>query len=161
MIADWDKIVAVILGVYGAALTTYTVWDKRRDKHPTVKVSLAQGIPIFGHGAGDPMLTIRAANHGDKPLKFSGVGLYHRKTKQHAPIFSPRADRQFPCTVPPGESVSVFLDMKETAADLLAEGLGDTIKIQAYITDAADRKFTSNTFKFRLREWAAWQRRSE
>jgi len=160
MTINWEKVITILLGIYGAGLTTYTIWDKRRDRNPSIKVSLAQGIPLFGNRAGDPMLTIRASNHGEKEIKLTGVGLYLPKTKQNAPIFQPRSDRPFPCVLPAGESCSVFLDLKDTAQDMLEQGFTERVKLRAYIGDAADRRYLSNTFVLRTREWAAWTRRA-
>ena len=68
-----ETIITIILAIYGALLTTYTIIMKRREHKREIKVFLQYGLSVTA--SPEKLVLIEAKNTGGKSVLLNSVGL--------------------------------------------------------------------------------------
>ena len=72
---NWDILLTLIIAVYGAMLSTYTIWVAKQESKRKIKVELSYGFNTNPLVKAETLLLIRAMNLGRKTVTLSSVGL--------------------------------------------------------------------------------------
>jgi len=151
----WDVIITLLIASYGAILSTYSVWSKRKEQKRELKVLLRYGVvsnPILSHRP-LPMLFISALNTGKKTVTLTSMGLIlPRKDKNYFTFIRPNSHASFPHDLLEGKSCDVWIETKELAENLEQEGFSGKIKLKGYYGDAIGRRYKSKSINFDIDE---------
>jgi hypothetical protein len=83
-----DVVVALIIAVYGALLSTYSVWASRQEKKREIKVQLVYGFLANPPSVGPLMLILSALNTGHKTVTLTSMGLLLPKRSNKYLVFA-------------------------------------------------------------------------
>ncbi len=149
---NWGNVLTAILGIYGAILTTYTIYKQRKDKKPNVKTSISMGFMTGGFGASELFLFVKAANHGETPVVLSSWQLILPHKRQ---LIYPNANGQshLPFALEQNRNYQVWVPVKVIARSLNKYGYKNKINIKAVYFDELENKYISKDFKFDIKEW--------
>ena len=153
--SGWDIIITLVIASYGAILSTYSVWSKRKEQRREPKVSLRYGVrlnPILGHRS-PPRLIIRAVNSEKETVTLTSMGLIlpRRDNNLFSP-YVPNSDVSFPHDLLGGKNCDVWFETKELAENLKREGFSGKIKLKGYYGDAIGRMYKSKSINFDIDE---------
>jgi hypothetical protein len=145
-----DVIITLLIAIYGALLSTYSVWTARQEHKREVKVELSYGLktnPISG--VSPTLLILSALNTGTKTVTLSSTGLILPRKKY---LFFPRPESNvtFPYDLPEGKSCSIWIATEELANDLKREGYSGRIALKGYYRDAIGGYYKSKSVKFNI-----------
>jgi len=147
-----DVVITLIIAIYGALLSTYSIWNARQEHKREIKVELSYGFmrnPLSG--VSPPMLFLSALNTGTKTVTLSSMGLIlPRKDKKYLIFVQPESSVSFPYDLPEGKSCSVWITTKELAEDLKREGYSGRISLKGYYRDAIGGYYKSKSVKFTI-----------
>lgn len=73
--SNWDIVITLIIAVYGAGLSTYTIWSARKEHKRELKVELMYGVSTHPLAPKGLLLIIQALNTGRKTVTLSSMGL--------------------------------------------------------------------------------------
>jgi hypothetical protein len=145
-----DVIITLLIAIYGALLSTYSVWTARQEHKREIKVELSYGFmrnPLSG--VSPPMLLLSASNTGTKTVTLTSMGLIlPRKDKKYLIFAQPESNVSFPCDLLEGKNCNVWVTTKELAEDLKREGYSGRISLKGYYRDAIGGYYESKSFKF-------------
>jgi hypothetical protein len=147
----WDVFFTLLIAVYGAILSTYSVLSRRQEQRPKLKVLLKYGITIdpLSQARSPLKFILSALNTGKKTITLDIVGLIlPTKDKKYFDFYYPNSPVHFPYDLLEGKSCSVYIELKELANDLKQEGYSGKISLKGYYKDAIDRKYESKSVKF-------------
>jgi len=148
-IADWDILVTLSIALYGAILSTYTIWNARKEHKRELKVRLSYGFSTHPFAPQGLLLIIEALNTGRKTVTLSSMGLIlPTEDKKYFAIIHPNSYVTFPYDLPEGKNCSVWIATKELSEDLKQEGYSGEIELKGYYGDAIGGKYKSKSIKF-------------
>jgi hypothetical protein len=151
----WDVIITLVIASYGAILSTYSVWSKRKEQKRELKVLLRYGVvsnSILSHRP-STMLFICALNTGKKTVTLTSMGLIlPRKDKNYFTFIRPDSNVSFPHDLLEGKSCDVWTETKKLAENLKQEGFSGKIKLKGYYGDAIGRRYKSKSINFDIDE---------
>lgn len=81
-LAYWDRIIVPLIAIYGALLSTVTLWHNLRKVHRRIKVEASFGTVSTGGEMSEPMIFVTARNFGEKPVRIVAAGLKLRDKKE-------------------------------------------------------------------------------
>ena len=144
-----DVIITLIIAVYGALLSTYSVWASKQEKKREIKVQLSYGFHTSPSSVGPTMLLISALNTGQKRVTLNSMGLIlPKKDKKYLTFFRPDSNVSFPCDLIEGKGCDVWVATKELAVDLKREGYSGKVSLKGYYRDAIGGEYRSKSLKF-------------
>jgi len=147
---NWDIIITLIIAVYGAILSTYSIWSERQEHKREIKVRLSYGFIRNVLGQVSPtMIILEALNKGSKTVTLSSMGLILPK-KKYLFLARPNSYVTFPHDLLDGKNVNVWLETKELAGDLKNEGYSGRIRLRGYYNDAIGNRYISKSVKFNI-----------
>lgn len=142
-----------ILAIYAALLATYTFVVQRLDRKPKVKSLFTQGL-LAGHfGDAETILSFEAVNVGDRNVSIQGHGviLPGGQTVTFTDLHPVSA--RLPKELSPGQSVKLFRDPVDFAAQLYAKGYRGTLRLVSFFLDAEGRRYKSRVLRFNVEGW--------
>jgi hypothetical protein len=143
-----DVIITLIIAVYGALLSTYSVWASKQEKKREIKVQLSYGFHTL-LGEPKPVLVISALNTGHKRVTLNSTGLIlPSKDKKYLMFLRPDGNVNFPYDLQEGQNCDVWITTEELAQDLKQRGFSGKIGLKGYYRDAIDVEYTSKSLKF-------------
>jgi len=146
--SGWDIIITLI-AVYGAILSTYTIWNARKEHKREIRVELAYGFSTHPLSPKGLLLILTALNTGSKTVTLTSMGLIlPRKDKKYCTFLRPNSNVSFPYDLPEEKNCSVWIDTKELAENLKQEGYSGEINLKGYYGDALSGKYESKQLKF-------------
>ncbi|MGO9019660.1 MAG: hypothetical protein ACLQVJ_15060 [Syntrophobacteraceae bacterium] len=149
---NWTAIVTAAVAVYGAALSTYTLIQNRKEKRRQIRVKLSNGFLTSGPELSPAMLLIEATNPGNRTVILNTVGISLPDKKTLAfPI--PHSNVRFPHPLPEGNSCLVWTPLKELAQQLRQEGYSGKVKLVGFYRDQVGTQYSSNAFAFEIDGW--------
>ncbi len=150
--SNWDIIITLIIAVYGAMLSTYTVWNARQERKREIKVKMTYGFiksPITG--VSPLMLMLTAMNTGRKTVSITNMGfILPNKDREYLILLQPQSNVTFPYDLAEGKSCQVWDTAKELAEDLIREGYSGRISLKGYYKDAIGNEYRSKPMKFSI-----------
>jgi len=151
-------IVAIIVAMYGAGLSTYNFYDKRRDRQPRLVLGYRPGVFDLGGGQlSDTTINLEVSNVGSKPVKItshSNVQILLRKRKYFVPMEHWQSDMSFPCILSPGNTLTVWRDIREFAQSLKKNGFSGKVKFRVICHDGAGRVYKGKKLPFDIEGWS-------
>jgi hypothetical protein len=145
----WDIIITLIIAMYGAILSTYSIWNARQEHRREVKVRLSYGFSTHPFAPQGLLLIIEALNTGRKTVTLSSTGLIlPTKDKKYYTFLRPNSNVTFPYDLPEGKNCSVWIGTKELSENLKQEGYSGKIELKGYYGDAIGGKYKSKSIKF-------------
>ena len=150
---DWvvsiTALVALLIALYGAVLSTYTLVSSRRDKRRQVKVELSTGFLATGPDLSAAMLFIGISNPGHitVTLNIPGIQLPNRETL----VFpDPPSDVRFPHELAPGKGCRVWTPLADLAERLKEKGFSGKVKLVGFCTDAVGTTCKGKSWKLNV-----------
>lgn len=134
-------IAAIVLGVWGAGLSTYNTLQSWRDKRPRVRVRVSYGV-LPTRTAPRIAVVIGVSNPGQQPVTITEVGI-ELPDKRH--LIMPRLEgtRPLPCNLSIGAGETFFMDPRLVAKRLRDEDISGAIRVRGYCRSAVGRIFFS------------------
>jgi hypothetical protein len=139
----------VILGVYGAVLSTLNLINQRRAAIPQLKVILREihTIDVPSGRVSDLRLVVDAANYGQKICTIEMLGFeFGGSTPVQVP--QPEGDVMFPHEVKPETSATMYFSPKALAKNIHDQELSGNVKVVACVIDAVRRQYRSQPITF-------------
>ena len=138
---NWELLVTGGVGVWGAALSTYTAVARRNEKRRGIKVRFVVVYPTGAGGIGPAHFSVEAANAGDRTTTLTGVGIALPRDKN---IYVLRPQMvSFPCDLRSGQSVSELIVESEVRSQLRNEGFSGTVRLRGFYDDVFGAKHLS------------------
>ena len=151
-------IVAIIVAVYGAGLSTYNFYDKRRDRQPRLVLGYRPGFFELGGGQlSETTMNLEVSNIGSKPVKIvshSNVQILLPNGKYFVPMEDWQSNMSFPCILSPGSTLTVWRDIRAFAQSLKKNGLSGKVKFRVICHDGAGRVHMGKRLPFDIEAWA-------
>jgi len=150
---EWKDIITALVAIYGAALTTYTIYTKRRENKAQIEVEAQISLLAFGPNISDALVMLTAKNPGEKAVLLNTQGFKLPDEKQIIfPI--PQSNVKFPYELPPGRDCKVWTDAKKFAQELKSEGYYGKVKLVPYYTDQLGKIYKGKKWEFDLDSWS-------
>lgn len=150
----WTDIITALVAVYGSILATYTAIARWREKRARINVKTSLGfIAQRLTGSSEPMVFLSASNPGSKAITLSSWGLLLPNRKHLVFPYPLGSDVRFPYELLPGTSCHVWVEAKEIARAMRAEGYSDKAKVVGFYRDQVDRTYKSKPFEFDVEDW--------
>ena len=149
--SGWEIVITLLIALYGAILSTYSIWSRRQEQKRKLKVSLNYGLTLNLLSQGKPplMLILSAVNIGKKTVTLTMMGLIlPTKDKKYLAFLHPNSLVSFPYDLIEGKSCSVYAEPKEVANELKQLGYSGKINLKGYYKDAIGSKYISESLKF-------------
>jgi hypothetical protein len=148
---NWT-IVASLVAVYGALLSTWNAVTKHLESKPRIKVKVSFGFETFGSRTGPASILATALNRGRQPITLvaAGLRLPNHQTTHH---FGPSGTAKFPHDLQARQNCYMAVPVRDVAGALKNSGFSGTIKVKAYYRDALDQTYTSRRFKLDIDKW--------
>ena len=73
---EWTTIITAVVAVYGAALSTYTMIQDRKEKRRQIRMKPSNGMLTFGPELSPAMLLIEATNPGNRTVILDTAGIF-------------------------------------------------------------------------------------
>lgn len=145
-----DVVITLLIAIYGALLSTYSIWTRRQEHKREVKVELSYGITRSPLLEVSPlMLILSALNTGTKMVTLTSMGLIlPRKDKKYLTILQPESNVTFPYELLEGKNCSVWIGIEKLAKDLKHEVYSGKIDLKGYYKDAIGNEYRSKSVKF-------------
>jgi hypothetical protein len=117
----------LLLGLYGAGLSTFNYRHAKRKERRTVEVELSSAVPVYEEGpSGAPFVQITATNVGHRAVTITTVAIELPGGKRLFPTvsrdFHGATNTRLPASLTDGQSVSYFLRYEDVGIDLLKHG---------------------------------------
>lgn len=142
-------IITLIIAIYGALLSSYSVWASKQEKKREIKVQLSYGFHAGPPSVGPMMLIISALNTGQKRVTLTSMGLIlPKKDEKFLTFLRPDSNVNFPCDLIEGKGCDVWVTTKELAVDLKHEGYSGKVSLKGYYRDAIGGEYRSKSLKF-------------
>ena len=153
MNTNWPTIITALVALYGAIISTYTLYSQRKEKTRQVNVKLTTGfLTSINGGHSPPVLFLEASNPGHIPVNLTSPGIIlPDKINIVFPI--PLSDVRFPYDLMPGKSCRVWVDLKGLASDLRNKGYSGNIKLIGFYRDAIGKEHKSKKYKLDIESW--------
>jgi hypothetical protein len=146
----WDVVITLLIAIYGALLSTYSVWNARQEHRREIKVELSYGFMRNALAeVSPPLLILSAMNTGAKTVTLTSTGLVLPR-KKYLFFAQPESNVAFPHDLPEGKSCSVWIANEELAKDLKREGYSGRVKLIGYYKDAVGGYYKSKSVKFNV-----------
>lgn len=135
---DWTEIVAAVVVIYSAALSTFNfIRDVDRDRY---KAKLSSGIQYEIPGPGTPYIFVNLGNICSKPIIITEAGLYIKGIKERLAFFNDNV--KLPSTVESGNSINSYTRLSEIESILNKYGIKKkTVKVRPYFRDALGKEY--------------------
>ena len=132
----------ILLGLYGAGLTTYTITKSNKEKKRQLSVNLAKGFYTSGQGLSALMLIIRVANPGNRAVTIDSpyIELPDRTTLIWR---NPLSDVRFPYELEEGKSCHVWAEIEDVTGELVKKGHSGKVKLTAKVKDRTDKIYSA------------------
>ncbi|XES77505.1 MAG: hypothetical protein ACBZ72_01195 [Candidatus Bathyarchaeia archaeon] len=146
----WDVLTTLLIALYGAVLSTFTIISQKKEHKREVKVTLSFGFVDQGRPL-EAMFILSAKNTGSKTVTMSSRGLILPNNKiLH---FVRQSYFPFPIELTEGKDIFDWREVKELAQELKKEGYSGIIEVKGFFKDAVDHWYESKLVKFDLEEW--------
>jgi hypothetical protein len=146
----WDVVITLLIAIYGALVSTYSVWTARQEHRREIKVELSYGFMRNALAEVSPTLLILSAmNTGAKTATLTSTGLALPR-KKYLLFAQPESNVTFPHDLPEGKSCSVWITNEELLKDLKREGYSGRIKLKGYYRDAVGGYYKSKSVRFNI-----------
>ena len=143
-------IITLIIAIYGAVLSTYSVLISKQQYKREIKVVLSYGFIRNPLSQVSPtMLFIAAHNTGEKTITLTSMGLL-LPNKKYLNFLRPDSNVSFPHELLAGKDCNVWVTTKELAEDLKREGLSGKVSLKGFYRDAIGGDYRSKSIKFNI-----------
>jgi hypothetical protein len=134
----------IILGTYGALLTTYTIVNGNKAKKRRLSVNVSTGFrPVFRDGnLGPQLLLITVTNPGSRKVTVD-VPYLELPDGKNLVTPMPLTNVSFPYRLEEGENCVIWIEMNEVKDALLKKGYSGTVRLRGKVSDATGRVFKS------------------
>ncbi len=164
------EFIGALLGAYGAGLGTYQGWRSYRDRKPRLHVTMEVAyLATADYGLGPPIVSVRAANVGEKPVHLLRPTMWIEGTPTAFPMLT-WEPAEFPYTLAPGQACWVPVQIEFISTQLKKFGIPDAPLTPSgysappvlfgYFADELGRVFKSAPFSFDVGLWCARPTRS-
>ena len=150
--------ITTIVAVYGAILSTISIgihiFTQLISNRPKVKVKIYIGFvadPLSGKTP--PVLFISALNPGQKVVTLSSAGLV-LPDKNQLVLPNPYTNVTLPHELLPGKSCHIWIETKEIAKVLKANGFSGKVRLVGFYRDQIDKTYKSKPYRFDVDYWA-------
>lgn len=144
---SWTDIVAAVVVVYSAILSTITFIRQIQESKPKVKVKASYGYYLQTTYS-NPKIIGEFINIGKIPIKVSDIEINISKRKKGKKlVFTKHNYIQLPVMVQPGDSITTELDILDIKNTIEKSGIKMRKKYRIRFKDVAGNKYYSNKFK--------------
>jgi len=154
---NWETgtaIVTAIVALYGAGLSTYILIANRKEKQRQLSVSFSTGSLTYGTELSPQMLFINITNPGNRAVTIYSPSIKLPDSRQMFFRDPQQADVGFPHELKEGKNCRVWIEMKELAMQLAAEGYPGKVHLSAKVEDATGKSYKSKgSWKLDLNKW--------
>jgi hypothetical protein len=150
IIALYGALLATILGI----LELYRFRVEQGAKKPKVKVTVTPSLISQGQEVSPALLTLEAANTGQVSVTFRSIPSLVLPNGKKLILVSADRDFDFPHTLTPGNSCSVWSEMNKIARELSKNGMSGQVGVVGEFTDSVGNYFRSKPFQFDIEGWA-------
>lgn len=150
---EWKDIITALVAIYGAALTSYTIYSKRRENKAQIKVEAQISFLVYGGNVSDAVVMLTAKNPGEKAVLLNTQGFTLPDKKQ---IFFPlpNSDVKFPYELQPGRDCKVWTDARKFSQALKNEGYHGKVKLVPYYRDQIGLTHKGKKWTFNIDMWS-------
>jgi hypothetical protein len=151
---NWGTAIALLIALYGAGLSTYSFIVDRRDKQARLTTTATVGFQMLPTRAGPPIVLMTVANPSLLDVNVTGVGLVlpdYGRTKLI--IRHLDGTTTLPFALKQGQSATFWIETKELASNLRAQGMSGNVRIQTYASDAVGHEYRSKPYLFEVDNW--------
>ncbi len=145
-LADWGILVAMILGFWGAGLSTYNTIMEQQSQRARVRVAIYRGLVDWYPD--HPLIIIEAVNTGAKDVALISVGLRMPDdprdkdrnmwmSLQYIVVHSP----SFPHVLKPDRKVVQCVREVELADRMRSQGFSGEVRVIPFFDDEAGRRW--------------------
>lgn len=148
-----DVIITLIIAIYGALLSTYSIWASRQEKKREIKVKLSYGLLASPPSVSPKMLFISALNTGQKRATLTSMGLIlPKKDRKYLVFLRPDSNVSFPHDLLEGKDCRVWVTTERIALDLKRQGYSGKVSLKGYYSDAIGKEYRSKSLKFDIEQ---------
>jgi hypothetical protein len=130
----------IILGIYGAGLTTYTIIKANEDKRRQVTVTISNGWLTYGQDLSKLMLFITMANPGFRTVTLNSPKIVLPDGKSMV-YMNPLSDVTFPHELKEGKDCLVWTEMEMIKRSLIEQGYSGRVKLKASVSDRTGKVY--------------------
>lgn len=143
--------ITIIIAIYGAIISTYSLYLNRKDKIATIRVRLKENHIIAGELHGPPFIQLEALNFGLLDITFNHAFI---TTKNKKSKFYPEHKHiHFPYDLAKGKSLQIVCNPENISIKFHKDGFSSSIKIIGIFTDAIGNEYKSRPIKFDVTKW--------
>lgn len=139
---QWGVVCAIVLGLYGAGLSTLTFVNQRREQRAHVRPEVSWGMLVGTPSSSGPYVFVTAINDGAKPVILTDYGFRlpddprdRKKNMRFTLSQIAQTERPFPCELLPGANVKVWIGAGQFISFLRKEGFAETVRVEGYFGD--------------------------
>ena len=139
---DWTAIVAAVLGVYSAALTTYVYVKGRKDNQRQVTVTMSNGVLGYQDDTNPLMLFVEIANPGYRAVTVHPPRLV---LPDGTSIVLPLKNStvRYPHELGEGKKCTAWIQMAVLQRQLRDLGFSGAVELVARVADLTDQEYKS------------------
>lgn len=150
---NWTEIVTAVVAVYGAALGTYNLIVRVRERHPRIKVRISMGFLGYAiGGTSETMIFLEATNPGRTTITLNPP-FFRLPNRQQIVFPNPQSNVSFPYELLPGKNCQIWVEAKEFARTLQESGYSRKVKLIGLCRDQVGTLYKSKSFKFNISNW--------
>jgi hypothetical protein len=146
------QIITAIVAAVGLILSSYSLYLRRKDKQPNIRVALKTGWLTFPSPLSEPMLIAEIGNAGEKKITVTSLSFPFKKSI--GIIMQPEGTERMPFELVPGKGATFWTPMRDCAIEFKREGFGGKISLKACFSDAVGNKYCSKGLKFDIEGWS-------
>lgn len=143
-------VVTAIVAVAAFLLSLYNFYVGRKEQRAVLAAKISNGFIPRGPELGELMLILEIANPGKRRAVISAAGISLGKKHAFFPLIE--GTRRIPFELPPDESATFWVPVKNFAESLKEEGYRGKVRLKAFFKDALGKAYYSRGLKIDLRE---------
>jgi len=143
------QLIAAIVGVASLILSAYSLYLRRKEKQPNIRVSIKMGWAPPPTPLDAFVVLAIIGNVGEKKVVITSFSF---RCKNYERVFQPQGTEQIPFELDPGKGATFWMPSSDLATDLKQKGFGGEVKLKVCFEDAVRNKYWSKDYKFDIDE---------
>ncbi|MGB2964229.1 MAG: hypothetical protein WBB69_09605 [Anaerolineales bacterium] len=158
---DWTKTATAIVAIYGAIISTYTLYRQYKARHAQIEVELNYYLPS-NRPVNAWSINLRAKNKSQFKVILNSIGFILPERKVHLPTgwkdgkfletFHHSRQQELPIELEPHSSYETKVPAWDFAQSISRKGFKESIKVCAFFVDGLGNKHKSKHKRFNIEE---------
>ncbi len=144
-------IITLLIAVYGAFLSTYSLIVSRKDKKAKLHIIIEMSNTSPIKQTKPPFFQIRILNVGLFDIRVSKAILIVKNSRDFIETESKHVD--FPYDLERGKSFHLLMDMEDIAIKLNNMGFQKRVRVRGKVFDAIGNEYKSRSANFNVNKW--------